>query len=866
MSAAARCTRLTLLLLALLLPMSSLAQEATPTETPTATLAETPTASPTETPLPTATEMATLTPTPEPTLEPTASLTASPTETAVTETLTETATPSLTPSLTLPAPAALPIFPTERPLSLLFSDSFDTGDLSRWTFGAGWSLVASEGGQALQSLNTDEPITSAQVIPGEGAAQARFLFETGAVRLTLRQSEVGNYTATLDTNGTVSLFRSGQLVTTTTISRNQPGQWRTLRLSAVGNDLRVAVDSVDILNALEVSPLPPGVILIAGLGAGTLTVDEVQAWVITNGEQPESETALQPEALDVLPNLAFITPTPISEDGSSAPDLINSIPPGEPGGEACIWFHFSAANATELTSVMNQLVNVSCAVVWLTGTDYVIDTNYPLGYTLFTLVYKNIWFIHEETSTTPATIRVGPSVTNFPRLFYVDHNSQLTLINVNIENFGLAPSIPEAARGGAIYSDNFVRLYRTTFTNNRGSEGGAIGSLGTLKIWNSSFNNNQAIYGGAIENLRYTADPSQVGNMEARCVTFQGNSAQNGGALMALPGGATTTINNSNFVSNNNPDGLSRAFFNSSTNPTANANGNWWGSPIGPSGGQTVSGPISTVSPLPALVDINGAGCPRPAELVIPAASVTLQGPWGSLQQAVVDAVNNTAGALAFQSTSNDTPAAALQRIIQPVTFVRGSLPDGPVCKTNTTASTITCDPNNQTTVYTLVHELGHMFIWRSGGQVDGSNSLFDLLQDVASVKGQRLDEQRVVFGVFAFRRSINGPDDWYRGADGWGDAAVTPWDCSGTSGSVPFDFQQNPCDDQVMKSSREIEEAGADMFLNWVYPSDGFLNNFWTGHCYPSGCGDEGHLTGTTRRNWMNQAMTMIFTNRSWN
>lgn len=377
--------------------------------------------------------------------------------------------------------------------------------------------------------------------------------------------------------------------------------------------------------------------------------------------------------------------------------------------------------------------------------------------------------------------------------------------------------------------------------------------------------------------MKFSSAVNQVGILTASCVTFQNNYAEYGGAVIGLPGGASTTINNSNFVSNDNVDDLSRAIFNSGTNPTANADDNWWGVAGGPSGGQTVSGPASTTNPLPALVDINAAGCPRPAELIYPvqqqlqAYGVTLQGAWGALEPTVLAAVTLTAQALAAQSTSNDTPQAAFQRIIQPLTFIRGTVLDGPICKTNpqATPSSITCDPANQTTVYTLVHEIGHMFIWRSGGQQAGSNSLFDLLQNAGSVKGQRLAEQRVVFGVFSFRRSINGPDEWYRGVDGWGSAAVTPWNCLGTSGSVPFNYQQNPCDDQAIKSSLEVEEAGADMFLNWVYRKvtpNGFLNNFWTGACYPGGCSDEGHLTGDSRMNWMNQAITTIFSNRSWN
>src|SRR5262249_17088900 len=110
-----------------------------------------------------------------------------------TETLTETPTPT-------PLPA-------EPPMTLLFGDNFDSGPLPVWTFGAGWTVVTSESGQALQVTNSDEPTTLVYDNLWNLAAVARFQINTGAAKLTLRQSAAGDYSTTLDASGQVSLTR-----------------------------------------------------------------------------------------------------------------------------------------------------------------------------------------------------------------------------------------------------------------------------------------------------------------------------------------------------------------------------------------------------------------------------------------------------------------------------------------------------------------------------------------------------------------------------------------------------------------------------------------------------------------------------------
>jgi hypothetical protein len=252
----------------------------TPTETPLPTATDTPTATPlpTDTPTDTATAipLPTDTPTETPTDTPTETLTETPTQVLV-ETPTDTpaeATAEITsdvlPTETASATATdtdtptTPTLPPEPPLTLLFSDNFDTGQLLTWTVGAGWTLVPSEGGQALQMSNSEEPVTFVYNNLLDVAVQARFQINAGAARLSVRESAVGRYSALLDANGQVSLYRGEALLGIAVVSPSVPGQWRVLRLSALGDVVRVSVDGVEVIAVQEAAPLPIGTISFAG--------------------------------------------------------------------------------------------------------------------------------------------------------------------------------------------------------------------------------------------------------------------------------------------------------------------------------------------------------------------------------------------------------------------------------------------------------------------------------------------------------------------------------------------------------------------------------------------------------------------------
>ena len=233
-------------------------------------------------------------------------------------------------------------------------------------------------------------------------------------------------------------------------------------------------------------------------------------------------------------------------------------------------------------------------------------------------------------------------------------------------------------------------------------------------------------------------------------------------------------------------------------------------------------------------------------------------------------------------------------------------------------------------TQYTMVHEIGHRFNARSdGGNGTTPASLFGRMQSARVCEEVTRDNngnvtnwcgnsstvrETVVFGrtrtvVDSSQRNIainNGWDvifdsdgyyrvqEWVRGNRGWGSGPGTP--TNEEFNLVITNYQQHSfhIDDwrtpeniedadtqeelnDIALRQREVDEATADMFLNWVYrklsPEEGFRNSSWLG----SGCQTENGcdetepplnlFPGDRRFEWMNVSMTQIFnqTGTSW-
>jgi Tol biopolymer transport system component len=219
-----------------------------------------------------------------------------------TETATAAPTATDTPSA---APTDIAV-PPEPPLTLLFNDTFDSSELLTWMLGAGWTLVPNEGGQALQVAASDEAVTFVYDNLNNVAAQARFLLSSGMARLSVQQSEAGSYTVLMDMNGQVGLYRGGQALGSAVVSPTTPGEWRVLRLSAIDNVIRVAVDGTEVIAVQDTDPLPQGTLSFAGVGIGdsALLVDDFYLW-IPSAEMPATATPT-PEALPAEPELELL--------------------------------------------------------------------------------------------------------------------------------------------------------------------------------------------------------------------------------------------------------------------------------------------------------------------------------------------------------------------------------------------------------------------------------------------------------------------------------------------------------------------------------------------------------------------------------
>lgn len=310
------------------------AQDTLPTETPVEII---PTETATSTEVPTETPTETLTPTQESTAEVTEELVVTtPTEVSG-ETEITRPTAVVPTDITPPVLTTIPVIPSEPPMYLLAHETLDNGDLSSWLLGAGWTLTSSEDGLAFQIISSSEAARYVNRTFFNAAAGARFRFDSGSVQLSIRHSPVGSYTAVLDSGGAVQLLRAGMPLSITVAPPAAADAWRTLRLSAVDNIVRVSVDGMELIAIRDDAPLPPGEIALSALmpnNSDTVTnlmlVDDFMLWV------PLTELGLYPTPTPVVPTIVLPTFTATLEmpTATSPPETPAATLSAEPATEA----------------------------------------------------------------------------------------------------------------------------------------------------------------------------------------------------------------------------------------------------------------------------------------------------------------------------------------------------------------------------------------------------------------------------------------------------------------------------------------------------------------------------------------------------
>jgi hypothetical protein len=456
----------------------------------------------------------------------TAEPTASPSETATPE---WTATATASASATATASATPPLYPTEPALTPLFTDTFDTGELYLWQIGAGWVLTTSEGGQALQVSGSDEPVTFVHDTLLDVAVQMRVQLAGRMARLSIRQSAAGAYTAVLSADGSVTLFRGDTVLGANTSRPVTVGEWHTLRLSAVGGLVRVALDGVELIAAQDADPLPAGTLSFASIGGGEMRVDEVGVWIETSASPVVTST--------LLPTLNTLIPEQLHADNISSdislPSMIPSsnydyvVVDSEAGIQAAITEGNSRAGQSSLPYR-----------IFIRGR----STPYNITQLITVVANANIHLIGMGSEVTILDANVLNDT-----LLYVIGRLELHDLTLTGGQGGYG-FVNNTGYGGVIVNTGTVKVNRAVLRNNsagrpNGSGGGAIWNYSgaTLEIKNTIFSaNSTSGGGGAIQNN---------GSLDIQCTSFESNSAGYGGAISNINGGETT-IQSSKFVGN----------------------------------------------------------------------------------------------------------------------------------------------------------------------------------------------------------------------------------------------------------------------------------------------------------------------------
>ncbi|MBK9124906.1 MAG: hypothetical protein IPM16_17555 [Chloroflexi bacterium] len=501
-------------------------------------------------------------------------------------------------------------------------------------------------------------------------------------------------------------------------------------------------------------------------------------------------------------------------------------------------------------------------------------SSYNVPHLLFTIYLEAGDYVFTETLVVLGQIAIyGRGYTETKLKYSGSFNGMFTLVGPSLllDSVGIHKGRTSTVGAGVWVqgANSHLTVTNSRFKDNVADEyGGAIYlGNGSLTIRNSVFKDNGAYRGGAIYNTSAVTDA-----IDARDIDFVDNVGGDAGAVLynAVDPQTRSTgllyVQYSNFQTSTSAATIKvrKHIYAPDTSPSVFAKFSYWISPKvdnSPNLYGVKTGDQATV-PLVMVTDT-----PEPLP-ILTAYNVFVEGPWSPEEKlAIENGVIKTGQALQLQF-GGASPADAFRRVMiapnrKQIVFLKVT-ENGPFCDTTsfhtvsgeyTYQARIVCFADNQISEYTAVHELGHVFSGRMGGQVSGTDTYFGLFDNLPltttpGVLGPLLDSAGfIVMGRRNFDPTEVPPvaatvSDWTRGGRGWGSAAVTP-------PVVPCAFQQNSfvVDDWIVRAFtptpapaatsesaetvliREIEEASSDMFLNWVYRklgAGGFVNLDW--------------------------------------
>lgn len=521
-----------------------------------------------------------------------------------------------------------------------------------------------------------------------------------------------------------------------------------------------------------------------------------------------------------------------------------------------------------------------------TGQNYDLNISAGVSVTLQALNNNNL-----PDNPDLTVLQRNPSDTRLFSLFRVAASAKLIIRNIKLASGGGSTA---TFSGGAVRlvgsstanNGGILELYDSKIVGNKtlGNGGGIyVPSNAKLLITNTFFLGNEAALGGAIyagTDAIVKVRDNDFGNY---CAAFEFNKANNGAAVYST-GANSLNIDYSSFRYNTLTG--SNGYIQIVHYPTTEFGIATALSPLVMDPNETDGFPPDAYS---GNVTVGTLGLPpfgsMPAfncdsKIPLEYFGVVTNGNWntGELEK-IRKGVTRTGAA--FSTLTNTYPHIAFRRVFlnnnpsnwQIIQINKAAL-GGIWCETS--APNIECDDNISITPFTISHELGHVFVTRTGGTITGSLSSFYSLVDnpndeyfcntalIGSIYDNSPNCNSIVFGrrLDDFLRP-----DWARGGRGWG-SAPTPL-------PNPSNFQQNPYtildgDDTSLTGEFKLkkrDEAAADMFLNWVHSrisKGGFADISWLGSCSTSGCPDN-TLPGQARYQWMTQSMSTLFGLYSW-